>query len=84
MAWTTGGHCDLRIVIADPSGHAAEELEPSSMTFQECCGTFPGKCLNKDRIRIWQRHDKQRDLREFPGEPDIGKAEVDLRVARRM
>ena len=77
-------HGDRRVVVADPLGHAAEELEGPAMPFQERLRAFPGKDLDEDRSRVRQRHHEQGDLGLLAGQLDRRFAEVDLGLARRM
>ena len=77
-------HGDRRVVVADPPGHAAEELEGPAMAFQERLRAFAGKGLDEDRARVGQRHHEQGHLRRLAGQLDGRFAEVDLGFARRM
>ena len=75
---------NLRIVIADANRNAAKEFERSLVAFQKRFRTFARKGLHENGIRIWQRHHKQRHLRELAFQPHIGIAKVHLGFTRRM
>jgi hypothetical protein len=73
---------DLRVVVADPRGNAAEKLKGSLVSFLERFGALPWKGLHVDRIGVWQRHHEQRHLRQLAIEIDVGKSKVDLGFTR--
>ncbi|QDT28786.1 hypothetical protein Enr10x_41320 [Gimesia panareensis] len=46
------GYCDFRVVIADPLRYTAQKFKGPLVSFQKGFRTFPGKGLDKNRVRI--------------------------------
>jgi hypothetical protein len=77
-------HRDTRVVVRDPSRHAAKLLEGPAVSLHERLRALLGKSLHEHRPRRGQCHDEDRRLRLPPGGPDRRLAEVDLGLARWM
>jgi hypothetical protein len=77
-------HGDLRIIVADPLRHAAEELERANVACLEGLGAFTGKRLAEERVAVGQRHDAEHDLDLTTTIDGLRLAEVELGFTRRM
>src|SRR4051794_12428269 len=72
------GHGDLGVVVADPPGHAAKELEGADVALKERLGALAREGADEGCVGVRQRHDKDRDGGRLAVEGDLGLAEVDL------
>ena len=77
-------HGDLRVVVADPLGHAAEELERTDVALLERLGAFAGKRLAEEGVAVRQRHHAEHHLDLAATIDGLRLAEVELGFARRM
>ena len=77
-------HGDLRVVVADPLRHGAEELEGPTMALLKRLGAFPGKDLAEEGVAERQRHHEHRHLPLLPAIDDRRLAEIGLGFARPM
>ena len=78
------GDRDRGVVVADPGGHAAEELEGGDVAGLEGLGALPRIGDEEVGVRVGQRHHRQVGLAPHPGDLDGRLAEVELGVARRV
>lgn len=72
------------VVVADPTRHAAEELESPLTSRLKRLGAIPGEDLHEERIAIRQRHHAVSDFRRRSLQHHLRFAEVELRFARPM
>ena len=78
------GHGDLGVVVADPPGDAAEEVEGPDVALEERLGALAREGADEDRVGVRQGHDEEGDLGGSAVEGDLGLAEVDLGLAGRV
>jgi len=72
------GDGDLRVVIADPAGYAAEEGEGPDVPLEERLGAFAREGTEEESVGVRQGHHEQGHSGRLAVERDLGLAEVDL------
>jgi hypothetical protein len=78
------GDGDLKVVVADAAGDAAEELEGADVSLEEHLGALAREGADEEGVGVRQRHDEQGHLGRPAVEGDLGLAEVDLGLAGRV
>jgi hypothetical protein len=77
-------HRDLAVVVTDPPGNATEIGKGAIVPFLKRLRALLGEHLTEDRIRVRQRHHKQRHLRRLAPQKHRRFAEVRLGLPRAM
>jgi len=78
------GHGDLRVVVADPVGHAPEEFERTDVALLERLGAFTREGLAEEGVAVRQRHHAEHHLNLTATVDGPCLAEVELGFARRV
>ena len=75
---------ELRVVVRRLRRHTTEERERLDMPGLERLGALSWIRRHKERVRVGQRHHRQRRLQPHPGDLDGRLAEVELGLAGRL